>query len=41
LRVKFPTGALAILDLAGAAWSPLRADQAHLTALVVPRHLDS
>ena len=40
LRVKFPTGALAMLDLGGTEWSRLGAGQAHLTALVLPRELE-
>jgi phosphohistidine phosphatase len=40
LRVKFPTGALAMLDVGGAGWPRLGAGQAYLTGLVLPRHLD-
>jgi phosphohistidine phosphatase len=40
LRVKFPTGALAMLDLGGMEWSRLGAGQAYLTALVLPRQLE-
>jgi phosphohistidine phosphatase len=40
LRIKFPTGALAVLDLGGADWSRLSAGQAYLTALVLPRRLE-
>jgi phosphohistidine phosphatase len=39
LRAKFPTGALAVLDLGDATWSQLRAGRAYLTALVLPREL--
>ena len=41
LRVKFPTGALAMLDLGGTDWSRLGAGQTYLTALVLPRQLES
>lgn len=38
LRTKFPTGALATLDLS-AGWAALEAGQAYLSRLVVPRYL--
>jgi phosphohistidine phosphatase len=40
LRAKFPTGALAMLDLGNADRPALRAGQAHLTGLLLPRHLE-
>jgi len=40
LREKFPTGALAMLDLGGTEWSGLGAGQAYLTGLVLPRQLE-
>jgi phosphohistidine phosphatase len=41
LRAKFPTGALAILDLGDVSWSRLHAGQAYLAGLVLPRRLES
>lgn len=39
LRAKFPTCALATLDLSGSDWAGLREGQANLTSLVLPRQL--
>jgi len=39
LRAKFPTAALAVLDLGSTKWTDLGPGAAHLTALVVPRGL--
>ena len=39
LRAKFPTGALATLELAGSTWKGLAAGQAYLARLVLPRQL--
>jgi phosphohistidine phosphatase len=40
LRVKFPTGALASLDLGDAEWAALGPGGAFLSALVLPRQLE-
>jgi phosphohistidine phosphatase len=40
LRVKFPTGALAALDLGGAEWAELGPGDAYLSSLVLPRQLE-
>jgi phosphohistidine phosphatase len=39
LRTKFPTAAIAILDLGSTEWAGLGPGAGHLTALVVPREL--
>ena len=39
LRAKFPTGALAILDLGSTTWARLRPGAAYLARLVLPREL--
>ena len=39
LHTKFPTGALAMLDLGGGAWDELGPHQAYLARLVAPRRL--
>jgi phosphohistidine phosphatase len=39
LRTKFPTCALAVLDLEGTGWRHIRAGQAYLSNLVLPRRL--
>lgn len=39
LRTKFPTGALATLDLGPTSWARLRPGAAYLTSLVLPRQL--
>ena len=39
LHTKFPTGALATLDLGGASWDHLGPSQAYLVSLVLPRQL--
>lgn len=39
LRTKFPTAALATLDLRGGGWARLGPGQAFLTSLVLPRQL--
>jgi phosphohistidine phosphatase len=41
LREKFPTAALATVDVGGRSWSGLRPDAAELVAYVRPRDLDS
>ena len=41
LRVKFPTGALAQLDVNVTDWAQLAPGQAYLASLVVPRTLDA
>ena len=40
IRAKFPTGAVAVLSVAGGGWRDLDADCAQLTDFVVPRDLD-
>ena len=40
VRVKFPTAAIAVLELTG-TWQELRPGQARLTAFVIPRDLRS
>jgi phosphohistidine phosphatase len=39
LRAKFPTGALATLELGDGGWGDLRPGRAHLARLVLPRQL--
>ena len=39
LNTKFPTGALATLDLGGTSWGHLGPSQAYLVSLVLPRQL--
>jgi phosphohistidine phosphatase SixA len=39
LSAKFPTGALATLELAGPSWRELGHGSAELTGFVVPREL--
>lgn len=41
LSEKFPTGALAMVVLAGDSWSRLSPGTAHLASLTVPRELES
>jgi phosphohistidine phosphatase len=40
LRVKLPTGALAMLEVGSGNWPGLGAGQAYLTGLVLPRQLE-
>ena len=39
LDEKFPTGALATLDVGGTHWDELGPGDAHLASVVIPRHL--
>lgn len=41
LRIKYPTGALAVLEFSGNAWASLDMDQGHLRAFIRPRSLET